>query len=77
MKFWVVWHDCHIHDDDGRMIGPFEERDHAAAFIDRHGLERPSDGGYAFAVVVPPRDGDHDVPAVWDAEKAISERTAG
>jgi hypothetical protein len=62
---YVIQHDCLRDDHSYRAFGPFATRDDASAFIERHDLTFPLDGGYAFAAVVPPLDAQD--PAVYDA----------
>ena len=65
---WVVSHDCEVDTHDCRIIGPFDDRRSAWEFVERHGLEHPRDGGYAFAVVLPPEDEEIGDPVQWDLE---------
>lgn len=64
----IVHHDCEVHGHDANIIGPFADEAAAWAFVEKHDLEIPSDGGYAFVVVVGPSLEPDRNPQEWDDE---------
>ena len=57
MSYFVIHHDCEQHSEDCHVVGPFDTDEAALAFINRHELFIPSDGGYSFAFTVGPDSG--------------------
>jgi hypothetical protein len=72
MSMFVVAHDCDRDNERYVVIGPFGTDEEARSFIARHDLDRPLDGGYAFAVVVSEDMEGLGDPATWDAELAAA-----
>jgi hypothetical protein len=54
-RAYIVHHDCRVDTHGAHVIGPFPDWQAANAYIAKHELDFPSDGGYAFALVVTDR----------------------
>lgn len=83
MTYKIIQHDCHQDDEGFTTFGPFDSRTSAEAFIEDQAIDYPTDGGYAFAVVVLAEPGDTFGidPQEWAIDRAevaewIKERTA-
>jgi hypothetical protein len=65
----ILRHDCDLDEHSFHVIGPFDTADEAERFIERHQLWLPSDGGYAFAVVIADNgEFDPTPPIYWEDE---------
>lgn len=83
MTYKIIKHDCEQDGEGFTTFGPFDSRISAETFIEDQGIDQPTDGGYAFAVVVlaEPDDTFGIDPQEWVEDRAevaewIKERTA-
>lgn len=51
--YMVLRHDCEAHHHNYELWGPFASVEQADVWIDQHDADMPSDGGYAFAAILP------------------------